>query len=101
MLLRLFLLGVPVTRERLDELVDARLRDRLAAAALLVEGGDVVHGAARLVPHDELLIASDHASAEEEHADHVPGVHRPSVALAHLIISTRQAAFFRQVTGAR
>ena len=47
---------------------------------------DVVHGAARLVPHDELLIASDHAGAAEAHADHVPGVHRPSVALAHLTV---------------
>jgi methylase of polypeptide subunit release factors len=35
---------------------------------------------------DELLIASDHAGAAEMHADHVPGVHRPSVALAHLTV---------------
>ena len=47
---------------------------------------EAVHGAARLVPHDELLIASDHAAAAEGHADHVPGVHRPSVALAHLTV---------------
>src|SRR5204863_7324383 len=51
-----------------------------------VDDGDVVHGAARLVPHDELLIASDHAATAEGHADHVPGVHRPSVALAHLTV---------------
>ena len=31
------------------------------SAGLLVHDGEVVHGAARLVPHDELLIASDHA----------------------------------------
>ena len=85
-LLRLFLLGVPVARARLDELVGTQLRARLAGAGLLVEEADVVHGAARLVPHDELLIASDHAGAAEAHADHVPGVHRPSVALAHLTV---------------
>jgi SAM-dependent methyltransferase len=85
-LVRLFLLGVPVTRARLDELVDTHLRACLAGAGLLLEDGDVVHGAARLVPHDELLIASDHAGAAEAHADHVPGVHRPSVALAHLTV---------------
>lgn len=85
-LLRLFLLGVPVTRARLDELVGTQLRARLAGAGLLVWDADVVHGAARLVPHDELLIASDHAGAAEAHADHVPGVHRPSVALAHLTV---------------
>jgi hypothetical protein len=85
-LLRLFVLGVPVTRARFDELVGAELRERLAGAGLLVQETEVVHGAARLVPHDELLIASDHAGGAEAHADHVPGVHRPSVALAHLTV---------------
>ena len=85
-LLRLFLLGVPVTRARFDELVGTQLRARLAGAGLLVPDAEVVHGAARLVPHDELLIASDHAGAAEAYADHVPGVHRPSVALAHLTV---------------
>ena len=51
-----------------------------------MQDAEVVHGAARLVPHDELLIASDHAGGAEAHADHVPGVHRPSVALAHLTV---------------
>jgi methylase of polypeptide subunit release factors len=85
-LLRLFLLGVPVAREHIDELLGAQLLTRLTEAALLLEDGDAIHGAARLVPHDELLIASDPAGAAEGHADHVPGVHRPSVALAHLTV---------------
>ena len=85
-LLRLFLLGVPVAHARLDELVGAELQARLSRAGLLVRDAEVVHGSARLVPHDELLIASDHAGAAEAHADHVPGVHRPSVALAHLTV---------------
>lgn len=85
-LLRLFLLGVPVTGEGVDALVGAELQARLAGAGLLVRDAGAVHGAARLVPHDELLIASDHAGAAEAHADHVPGVHRPSVALAHLTV---------------
>ena len=79
-LLRLFLLGVPVHGARLEDLVGDELGERLAAAGLLVRDQEVVHGAARIVPHDELLIASDHARAAEAHADHVPGVHRPSVA---------------------
>src|SRR4051812_7653219 len=86
LLLRLFLLGVTVVRERFDERVGDRLRDRLADACLLVDEAGEVHGAARIVPHDELLIASDHAGGAEDHADHVPGVHRPSVALAHLTV---------------
>jgi SAM-dependent methyltransferase len=85
-LLRLFLLGVPVERIRMDKLVSARLRQALEGAGLLAVDEGVVHGAARLVPHDELLIASDQAESAEGHADHVPGVHRPSVALAHLTV---------------
>ena len=85
-LLRLFLLGVPVPRVRLDELVGEKLQRHLLAAGLLVHDAEVVHGSARLVPHDDLLIASDQAGAAEAHADHVPGVHRPSVALAHLTV---------------
>ena len=69
---------------RLDELVGARLRELLDGAGLLVVDGEDVHGASRLVPHDELLIASDHAGGADARADHVPGVHRPSVALAQL-----------------
>jgi methylase of polypeptide subunit release factors len=85
-LLRLLLLGVPVDRSRVEAHVGGELREGLETARFLVRDGDVVHGAARLVPHDELLIASDHAAAAKTHADHVPGVHRPSVALAHLTV---------------
>ena len=77
---------MPVPRERFEELVGAELQARLRGAGLLVEDGHVLHATARIVPHDELLIASDHAGGAEQHADHVPGVHRPSVALAHLTV---------------
>src|SRR5206468_3275957 len=77
---------VHVPRARLEEFVNARLRALLSRAGLLVDDGDTVSGTARLVPHDELLIASDRSAAAEGHADHVPGVHRPSVALAHLTV---------------
>jgi len=85
-LLRLLLLGVPVDRSRVDTAVGSELRALLWPAGLLLADGDAVHGAARVVPHDELLIASDHAGAAQPQADHVPGVHRPSVALAHLTV---------------
>ena len=86
MLIRLYLLGVPVTRKRVDELLDDQFRALLAGTGLLIGDNDLVRGAARIVPHDELLIASDHGAAADGHADHVPGVHRPSVALAHLTV---------------
>ena len=77
---------MPVARSRFEELVGGGLRAHLHRAGLLVVDGELVHATARLVPHDELLIASDHAGGAEQHADHVPGVHRPSVALAHLTV---------------
>ena len=85
-LLRLFLLGVPVDAGRFARLVGVELRQHLAGAGLVLDDASLVHGAARLVPHDQLLIASDHAGSAEGHPDHVPGVHRPSVALAHLTV---------------
>ena len=98
-LVRLLLLGVPVARARVADLVGAELRTRLAEARLLIEDGEAIHGAARIVPHDELLIASDHAGAAEEHADHVPGVHRPSVALAHLTVRSEGERALDVATG--
>ena len=89
MLVRLLLFGVPVARTRVDALVGAQLRTLLAGAGLLVDDEELIHGAARLVPRDELLIASDHAAGAEGHPDHVPGVHRPSVTLAHLTVRGR------------
>jgi len=85
-LVRLFLLCVPVPRNRLEAHLEPRLLERLGGAGLLLPDGEAVHGAARIVPHDELLITSDHAAVSEGQADHVPGVHRPSVALAHLTV---------------
>jgi hypothetical protein len=70
-------------------MLPTQLHERLAGAGLLVEDAERTFGAARLVPHDELLIASDQADAAEGNADHVPGVHRPSVALAHLTVRGR------------
>jgi methylase of polypeptide subunit release factors len=85
-LVRLLLLGVPVRSARVDETVEPELARLLRRAGLLVDDGDLLHGAARIVPHEDLLIASDHAAGAEGQADHVPGVHRPSVALAHLTV---------------
>ncbi len=43
-----------------------------------------MHPLVRIVPHDELLIASD--PPRERQADHVASVHRPSATLAHLTV---------------
>ena len=76
MLIGLLLLGDDVPADELaDLLVEtgvAELRDRS------------LRGLVRVVPHDELLIASDRLDVEG--ADRVAGVHRPSATLAHLTV---------------
>jgi methylase of polypeptide subunit release factors len=76
MLIALLLLGDDVPADEL--------------AGLLVETGVAelrdgsLRGLVRVVPHDELLIASDRLDVEG--ADRVAGVHRPSATLAHLTV---------------
>jgi hypothetical protein len=82
-LARLFLLDAAVPAEEAErELGDALAA--LAALRLVDEEGGSLRGTARLVPHGDLLIASDLPAAEQP--DHVAGVHRPSVTLAELTV---------------
>jgi methylase of polypeptide subunit release factors len=52
---------------------------------LLESDGAEIRSAVRIIPHDQLLIASDRAR-EDTGPDHVAGVHRPSAGLAHLTV---------------
>ena len=76
LLIALLLLGDDVPADELAELlVETRLAERR-------EG--VLRGLVRVVPHDELLIASDRLDVQGP--DRVAGVHRPSATLAHLTV---------------
>ncbi|HYK06812.1 MAG TPA: methyltransferase [Gaiellaceae bacterium] len=75
-LISLLLLGDPVPASDLGGL--------LVETGLAEVRDGLLHGLVRVVPHDELLIASDRLDAEG--ADRVAGVHRPSATLAHLTI---------------
>ncbi|MFN0154147.1 MAG: methyltransferase [Gaiella sp.] len=81
LLISLFLLGD-------DVMPDAAERSLLDVGALLESGlveehGGVFRPLVRIVPHDDLLLASDR-DAVDLLPDHVPGVHRPSATQAHL-----------------
>lgn len=56
----------------------------LVATGLAEERDGWLRGLSRVVPHDELLIASDRLDTSGP--DRVAGVHRPSATLAHLTI---------------
>ena len=75
-LIALLLVGDPVP---LDEQAEP-----LVEAGLAEERDGLLHGLVRLVPHDDLLVASDRLDVEGP--DRVAGVHRPSATLAHLTV---------------
>ena len=81
LLLRLFLLGVPVDAARFSRLVGVERAAAPCRGRAARRRRGLVHGAARLVPHDELLIASDHAGcgrrARRSRARRTPPVRRP------------------------
>ena len=58
--------------------------DLLVEAGLAEEQDGSLRGLVRVVPHDDLLIASDRLDVDD--ADRVAGVHRPSAVLAHLTL---------------
>ena len=75
-LISLLLLGDPVPPDELGAL--------LVATGLAEERAGSLEGLVRVVPHDDLLIASDRLDVGG--ADRVAGVHRPSAVLAHLTV---------------
>lgn len=81
-LIRLFVLGTRPVRTVFTEEQLALLH----RAELVEDKGEKLAGAVRIVPHDELLIASDFAG--DQSVQHVAGVHRPSHTLARLTVRT-------------
>jgi len=79
-LIKLFVLGLRPPRTALD----APQLELLFAARLVEDKGEKVAGTVRVIPHEELLIASDFAGGDD--AEHVAAVHRPSQTLARLTV---------------
>jgi methylase of polypeptide subunit release factors len=82
-LIRLLILGGDADPGDVDE----ALLEQLARHRVVEERAGRVRGVVRIVPHDELLIASDILAATQP--DHVAAVHRPSAALANLTVRRR------------
>lgn len=89
-LVQLFVLNLPTPRPLIAEALAPLTLDAATRIGILRVDGDLVHPLVRLVPHDDLVIASDLRLQPGEAAphDHVPGVHRPSVTLSHLTVRT-------------
>ncbi len=95
-LVELFVLGATVPRDRA---VAHFAPSGLASAADLglLDIAEEVTALVRIVPHDELLIASD--PPNDRQVDHVAGVHRPSATLAHLTVRNHVARALDVGTG--
>lgn len=84
-LVALFVLDVTLDAADTDRRLQPVGSGLFLELGLLEQDGGDVRNAARIIPHDQLLIASDRAR-EDSGDDHVAGVHRPSAGLAHLTI---------------
>jgi len=87
-IIRLLVLDLPVRRDELATAIAPLPVALLGELGLVRPDGEDIVPLTRIVPHDDLLIASDRRLSPGEHAphDHVPGVNRPSVTLAHLTV---------------
>jgi methylase of polypeptide subunit release factors len=100
-LVRLLILDLDVPVGQLEPAI-APLTVRDLAQLGIVEVRDIMaRPLVRIVPHDHLLITSDIRlrPGEPAPADHVPGVHRPSVTLAHLTVRRPVRSFLDLATG--
>ena len=66
----------------------------LVRLGVAVEDGELLRAAARIVPHDDLLIASDRVSRAAP--EHVAGVHWPSATLSNLTVRREVATRARR-----
>jgi SAM-dependent methyltransferase len=87
-LIRLFVLLASDDAGGVDRALAPLGSEGLVQLGLARREGERVVAAARLIPHDELVVASDLLEAGAER-DHVPGVQRPSNTLANLTVRRR------------
>ncbi|MCM3875716.1 MAG: methyltransferase, partial [Thermoanaerobaculia bacterium] len=100
-LVRLLILNLDVPADQLAPAILPLTVGDLARLCVVEHRDGVARPLVRIVPHDELLITSDVRlrAGEPAPADHVPGLHRPSVTLAHLTVRRPVRSFLDLGTG--
>jgi hypothetical protein len=100
-IIKLLILELPVSAEAVARAIAPLPVERLASLGIVEATRDLVRARVRLVPHDELLIASDRrlVPGSAPQTDHVAGVHHPSVTLANLTVRRPVAAALEVGTG--
>jgi methylase of polypeptide subunit release factors len=95
---RLFILGDTVDASLAEAAFAPTSLDRLAELGVLETERDGVRATARLLPHGDYYLASDHISVEPS-SDWVAGIHAPSVTLAKLAVRRPAGAALDVGTG--
>jgi hypothetical protein len=95
---RIFLLGDTVEASAADAAFAPGSVGDMRPLGLFEPEGDRVRATARLLPHGDYYIASDHISVEPS-SDWVAGIHAPSVTLAKLAIRRSSEATLDLGTG--
>lgn len=100
-LVRLLILDLEVPVDQLTPAIAPLTADDLVRLRIVERRDGAARPLVRIVPHDELLITSDVRlrAGEPAPANHVPGVHRPSVTLAHLTVRRPVRSFLDLGTG--
>ena len=98
-LVRLFLLGAPLGADEAEAALGSVDVEGLLAAGWLepAEGG--ARAALKVVPHGDVLIASDREADDDAASDCVAGIHPPSVTLANLTVRRHAARALDVATG--
>jgi len=97
-LARLFLLGLPLSESEAESVLGGERLRSLRAAGWL-EGDRAVQASIKLVPHGDLLVASDLDADGPTGPDWVAGMHPPSVTLAKLTVRRRIGRALDVATG--
>src|SRR5262249_9484045 len=94
----LLVLGAPIEEAEVARAFAPIRVDELTSLGLVEPGGGLVRAPVRLVPHEDVLIASD-PTGEEQPSDHVAGIHNASVTLAQLTVRAPVDAALDVATG--
>jgi SAM-dependent methyltransferase len=85
-LVRLFLLGAPLEPDEAEAALGRVDLGELAESGWLEQAEGGIRATVKLVPHGDLLIASDRETEGPTGSDWVAGIHPPSVTLAKLTV---------------
>jgi methylase of polypeptide subunit release factors len=86
-LIKLLVFEAPVSVDSAERAFAPLGLDRVEQLGIVERGDEVVRSRVRIVPHDDVLIASDRrATGADAPSDQVAGVHPPSLMLSHLTV---------------